>query len=115
MQEFTHLKAWNRENSRNDIDLDSSSVHLGQKIDGKMKSNLFTNFDNNWIRIDSNVQVVEMGFGDFIITDLNLDGGSQGKAAKSGKERLHDASFKKWGQVANNECVDVTTTCVECR
>ena len=94
MKIFNYLKAWNWKNSRNDIDFDGSSVNLVQKINGEMKSNLFSSFYNNWIGVYGNVQVVEVSFGDFGVTDLNDDGGSHGKAAKGDKKGLHDAIIK---------------------
>ena len=109
----TYLEAWNWEDSRNDIDLNGSSIHLGQKINGKMKSNLFADFYNNWIRVDCNVQVVKMGFGDIWVTDLNHDGRSHSKAAKGYKKELHDAGFK--GRVDYCERVsEVNLLNVEC-
>ena len=82
-----------------------------------MKSNLFSSFYNNWIGVYGDVQVVEVSFGDFWITDLNVDGGSHGKAAKGNEKGLHDAIIKdkNWWTTANEECLYVKFLIVECR
>ena len=80
-----------------------------------MKSNLFADFYNNWIRVDCDIQVVKMGFGDIWVTDLNHDGGGHGKAAKGDKKGLHDAIIKYYLTTAKEECLNVKLLIVECR
>ena len=115
MKIFDYLKAWNWNTSRHHIDFNNSSVNLGQKINGKMKSNLLSSFYNNWIGVYGDIQVVEVSFGDIWITDLNVDGESHGKAAKGDKKGLHDAIIKYYLTTAKEECLNVKLLIVECR